>query len=259
VIFWNNYKKVKNQSGISSVAIVIPVYQSSLSEAERLSLRQCMQVLGKYPVKIVKPESLDLSCIIKEYPSITFVPFPDAYFKGVDSYNRLMISPDFYKTFLEFEYILLYQLDAFVFTDQLPAWCAKGYDYIGAPSLHQEEYDSLQASEKQVYANALSSNRFVLNGGLSLRKTKAFVRYLKIYNTFYPAWVGNEDMLFSQEATRLIPMKLFLRLPGWREALLFAFEKSPAATFELIGHKLPFACHAWERYDPEFWSKFIHE
>jgi hypothetical protein len=259
VIFWNNNSKVKNQSGAPSVAIVIPVYQSALSAAEKLSLRQCMRILGHYPVKIVKPESLDLSQVTKEYPSISLVSFPDTYFKGIDSYNRLMISPEFYKTFLVFDYILLYQLDAFVFTDQLPEWCSRGFDYIGAPSLHQDQYDSLPAADKQVYADALSNNRFVLNGGLSLRKTKSFVRYLKIYNTFYPAWVGNEDMLFSQEATRLIPMKLFLKLPGWQEALSFAFEKSPAATFELTGHRLPFACHAWERYDPVFWSEYIHE
>jgi hypothetical protein len=248
---------VKNQPAIPSVAIVIPIYQSALTDAEMLSLRQCMRILGHYPVRVVKPESLDLSHLSDEYPQIGFISFDDAYFKGVDSYNRLMTLTDFYSAFLQYEYILLYQLDAYVFHDALPEWCVKGYDYVGAPSLHQEEYDALQASQKQIYADALSKNRFVLNGGLSLRKTKSFVRYLKIYNMFYPVWVGNEDMLFSQEATRLIPMKLFFRLPGWKEALLFAFEKSPAATFEIMGHKLPFACHAWERYDPVFWSDYI--
>jgi len=80
---------------------------------------------------------------------------------------------------------------------------------------------------------------------------------LKIYNRFYPTWKGNEDMLFSLEATRLIPMKLFIRLPTWQQALRFAFEKSPAASYELTDHALPFGCHAWERYDPAFWQKFI--
>lgn len=216
-----------------------------------------MKVLGHYPVKIVKPRSLDLSEIKTKYPSIDLVSFDDAYFTGTDAYNRLMVSIDFYRSFLPYRYILIYQLDAFVFRDELLDWCRKAYDYVGAPSLHQEEYDALPAADQNVYAGALTKNRFVLNGGLSLRKIPAFIRYLKIYNRFYPAWVGNEDMLFSQEATRLIPMKLFLRLPSWQEALRFAFEKSPAATFELTGHKLPFACHAWERYDPEFWSKYI--
>ena len=45
----------------SLAAVVIPVYQANLTEAEQMSLRQCMHVLGNYPVIIVKPAALDLS------------------------------------------------------------------------------------------------------------------------------------------------------------------------------------------------------
>ncbi len=241
----------------SLVAVVIPIYQASITGAERASLQQCMNVLGHYPVIIAKPESLDLSALQQEYPALTFQSFGNQYFTGVDAYNRLMVSIDFYKTFTAYEYILIYQLDAFVFRDELREWCAKGYDYIGAPSLHQPEYDILPAEKARDFANALSTQRVVLNGGLSLRKIPSFLRYLRIYNMFYPAWVGNEDMLFCQEATRLKPMKLFMKLPQWPEALRFSFEKSPAASYELTDHHLPFACHAWERYDPAFWTPFI--
>lgn len=241
----------------SLVAVVIPVYQAVMTDAERLSLQQCMTVLGDYPIMVVKPVGLDLSDMQEVYPALRFVSFDDDYFKGVDSYNRLMTSIDFYKSFISYEYILIYQLDAFVFRDELKEWCAKGYDYIGAPSLHDEAFDSIPAESASMFADALSSRRFVLNGGLSLRRIPRFISYLKIYNTFYPAWKGNEDMLFSQEATRLVPMKLFMKLPAWEEALRFAFEKSPAATYELTQHRLPFACHAWERYDPVFWAPFI--
>ena len=241
----------------SSVAVVIPIYQFTLSVAEKASLKQCMLVLNKYPVKIVKPDSLNLDSIQAEYPAIEMISFEDEYFTGTDAYNRLLTSLEFYKTFLPFKFILIYQLDAYVFRDELLKWCKKDYDYVGAPSLHHEEFNALRAKSKNEYAKALSENRIVFNGGLSLRKISAFMRYLKIYNWFYPAWLGNEDMLFSQEATRLIPMKLFLKLPSWQEALHFSFEKSPAATFELTDNRLPFACHAWERYDPGFWSSYI--
>jgi hypothetical protein len=248
---------VKSTHQNPSVAVVIPVYKLALTALERLSLRQCMKVLSSYPVKIVKPAGLDFPELEKEYPSIEFISFDDTYFNDIDAYNRLMIWDGFYKAFSDYEYILIYQLDAYVFRDELREWCRKGYDYIGAPSLHREEYDRLPAASKEIFSTALSGNRFVLNGGLSLRRIPAFLRYLKIYNLFYSAWKGNEDMLFSQEATRLIPMKLFLKLPAWEEALKFSFEKSPAATFEITGRKLPFACHAWERYDPDFWASFI--
>lgn len=236
---------------------MIPVYQASMTDAEKLSLDQCMNVLGNYPVIVVKPQNLDLSALQQEYPALLFQSFPDDFFTGIDAYNRLMVSLDFYKSFTSYEYILIYQLDAFVFRDELPEWCGKGYDYIGAPSLHQPEFDTIPAAGSHVFAEALSTRRVVLNGGLSLRRIPAVIRYLRIYNTFYPAWKGNEDMLFCQEATRLKPMKLFMKLPEWREALRFAFEKSPSASYELTGHQLPFAVHAWERYEPSFWERFI--
>lgn len=241
----------------SLVAVIIPVYQSTLTNAEHLSLKQCLTVLGDYPVIIVKPQSLDLSALQEQYPVLALQSFDDSFFTGVDAYNRLMVSIDFYKTFTAYEYILIYQLDAFVFRDEVKEWCAKGYDYIGAPSLHQPAFDNIPATSSEVFANALSTHRVVLNGGLSLRRIPAFLRYLKIYNFFYPSWKGNEDMLFCQEATRLKPLKLLMRLPHWPEALRFAFEKSPAASYELTNHQLPFACHAWERYDPSFWSHYI--
>lgn len=242
-----------------SVVVVIPVYKSELSKGEEVSLRQCVKVLGGYPIKLVKPAGLDVSNIQARFPSIELVSLDDAYFTDIAAYNRLMISIDFYKLFSAYEYMLIYQLDAFVFHDGLPEWCSKGFDYVGAPSLHMPAFDSLGAADYQKFADAMSTHRVVLNGGLSLRRIPAIIRYLKIYNAVYPAWVGNEDMLFSQEATRLMPMKLFLKTPSWREALGFAFEKSPAATYEITQHKLPFGCHAWERYDPQFWSAFISE
>ena len=248
---------MKGNKSEPSVVIVIPIYQAEISVTEEGSLKQCIDVLGKYAIKIVKPRGLNLDHWVKKYPLLDLVSFADDYFLGTAGYNRLMTTISFYEVFRSFDFMLIYQLDAYVFRDELINWCKKGFDYIGAPSLHQEAYDKLQGSSKQIYADALSSNRVVYNGGLSLRKISSIIRYLKIYNRAYSPWKGNEDMLFSQEATRLIPMKLFLKLPDWQTALRFAFEKSPAATFELTDKHLPFACHAWERYDPEFWSPYI--
>ncbi len=240
-----------------SVAILIPLYRTDLTPTERLSLRQCVAVLGKYPIVLVKPEGLAVSALLQEFPKLTTRSFPDHYFTGTDSYNKLLVSPEFYQPFRSYEYVLIYQLDAFVFRDELPYWCAQGLDYVGAPTLHPTEFDALSATESTAYARALSARRVVLNGGLSLRRVEGILRYLKIYNRFYPPWRGNEDMLFSREATRLIPMKPFIKLPKWPQALRFAFEKSPAASYALTDHTLPFGCHAWERYAPDFWAEFI--
>jgi hypothetical protein len=51
---------MNNQIDVSAIAIVIPVYTTTLTAAEEASLKQCMHVLRRYPVKILKPESLDV-------------------------------------------------------------------------------------------------------------------------------------------------------------------------------------------------------
>lgn len=244
---------------IPSVVILIPIYKIPLEPNEVISLNQCCNILGNYPIKFIVPVHLDIQEISAAYPNTEVQTFPDHYFKGTESYNQLLTSIGFYEQFLNYEYLLIYQLDAFVFRDELAYWCNKKWDYIGAPSLHMEEFDNISAEGAVRFSQALNKNRVVLNGGLSLRRIPAILRYLKIYNLFYPKWMGNEDMLFSQEATRLLPMKLFLKTPPWHEALQFSFEKSPEASFIINHKKLPFACHAWERYNVDFWKKHIRE
>ena len=242
---------------LPSVAVLVPLYQTALSEAERASLVQCIRVLGTYPIILIKPVGLKVDNLLAEFPMLRTQDFAGEFFTSTDSYNRLLTSLDFYQKFAEHEYVLIHQLDAYVFRDELPYWCGQRLDYIGAPSVHQESVNALTAGDKEEFARTLSSQRLVFNGGLSLRRVQGVIRYLKLYKRFFPAWRGNEDMLFSREATRLILMKPFIRLPTWQQALRFAFEKSPAASYEITHHQLPFGCHAWERYDPEFWQKFI--
>ena len=78
--------------------IVIPVYTTQLTISEHAALRQCFDILSSYPKCVVKPESLDITSLVHDYPANHIVPFPDTYFKGIAGYNRLMMSPEFYET-----------------------------------------------------------------------------------------------------------------------------------------------------------------
>ena len=89
--------------------IVIPVYTTQLTVSEHAALRQCFDILSSYPKCFVKPESLDITSLVRDYPANHIVPFPDTYFKGIAGYNRLMMSPEFYETFAQWEYILIYR------------------------------------------------------------------------------------------------------------------------------------------------------
>ena len=101
------------------VKVIIPIYKNTFTATEKHSLMQAYDILKAYPLVVIKPESLDLSELQAEFPRLTFTSFDDAYFKGISGYNRLMLASGFYERFLDSTYILIYQLDAFVFRDKL--------------------------------------------------------------------------------------------------------------------------------------------
>lgn len=230
------------------VVIVIPIYKKSLNANEAKSLAQCQKVLHQYPIIFVAPESLEADFI----PSKNTVErFDDAYFKSPKTYNKLLINPMFYERFIPYEFMLIHQLDAYVFKDDLEKWCDKGYDYIGAPKLKLKFL-----KEKNPFIMPLFEP-ILFNGGFSLRRIKPLIKFLKVYNAFLPEWPANEDSLFSVYHKRAFPLRFMLKLPTWKEGLAFAFEKNPQISFSLQENTLPFGCHAWEKYNPTFWQKFI--
>ncbi|MDR2232922.1 MAG: hypothetical protein LBE56_07350 [Tannerella sp.] len=250
------------------VKVVIPVYSNKFSELEKRSLYQAYTVLNQHPVVMVKPESLDLSFLKADYPNLQFESFSDYYFKDIHGYNRLMLSPEFYSRFLDTEYILIHQLDAYVFRDELTDWCSRGYDFIGAPwlnnpvnnlpvfsTIHQLEFRYAKFRHKK---NRHSLYNKVGNGGLSLRKVDSFmiatVTHLSKI-TYYldqkPSHLYNEDVFWATEMYKF-------KYPDTMEALHFSFDTCPENSFRLIGGQLPFGCHGWyKRKMKRFWKPII--
>jgi hypothetical protein len=116
-----------------TVVIAIPIYKQQMEPFEVFSLRRCMSVLGRYQITFLAPKSLDAGAYLTIAPGAHVLRFDDDYFASTASYSELMLSERFYESVLDYEYMLIHQLDAFVFEDQLPNWCTAGYDYIGAP------------------------------------------------------------------------------------------------------------------------------
>jgi hypothetical protein len=146
------------------VTILIPIYKEELSPDEYTSLRQCLSVLSKYPITLICPKSLKLDNYFNEFADFKVEVFDDSFFTSIDGYNKLMMSKQFYHRFLNYEYILIYQLDAYVFRDELKYWCNLNFDYIGAPWLYEK-------GGKLVISG-------IGNGGLSLRNTNKLLNYL---------------------------------------------------------------------------------
>ncbi len=271
------------------IKIVIPIYQPTLSKLEARALDQACAVLSAYSMCFVKPESLNLDDVLKKYPHIAVESFDDKYFKNIIGYNRLLMLTDFYSRFLTSDYILIYQLDAYVFRDELKEWCEKGYDYVGAPWFQKPIYqhaagrlwkkgkswvqntkrkirDGKEAYEKQNNYYAMISEKLgarvvgdVGNGGLSLRKVKSHydtTLELKERIDFYVSQevrspIFNEDVFWSSEPKNF-------RYPSVEEALQFSFDKYPHICYKKNEKQLPFGCHGWSKKRViKFWKKFI--
>ena len=251
----------------NSVAVVIPFYRETLTEYEKISLTQCGRVLGEYPIIAIKPQKITLPDINGYIKPANILSFDNEYFNGVAGYNRLMLSPVFYREFFSFEFILIYQLDAFVFKNELKHWCSLGLDYIGAPWIRRTHHTRLIKTVKanlqrnyfikyNILSKGLPSGRQfenkVGNGGFSLRRVRVFhdtsiamsqtiASYLEKGNIHQ----YNEDAFWSIEVNRQTEM---LKIATLAQGLKFAFESYPERAYLLNKQCLPFGCHAWNLY-----------
>lgn len=270
------------------MAVIVPVHHQQLTPDEEISRRHLARFLGHYDKYLVVPETLRI-----DMPGFSVQRFNDSFFRNTFTYSKLLLTSEFYRTFADYEFILIYQLDALVFSDQLLKWCAKGWDYIGAPWLKCRDVDFV-------------SEATVGNGGFSLRRIDSFLKVtelpgidleLRRYDDFFRphgttkerveerrpglvqriAWklglfqppakdiLGisaaamrsyglNEDFFWSLKASRYYPG---FRIAPVAAALSFSFEVAPRLCYEMNGRQLPFGCHAWNRYDRKFWEPFL--
>lgn len=262
--------------------ITIPVYKSSstLSIDELKSFKQCLNILGQYDISIFTHKEIDISLyktIANDYSKNIDVQYFDSfYFQTLRGYNHLMLKKEFYERYKQYEYMLLYQLDAYVFKDELLYWCQQGYDYIGSPWFeNHSEYEK---------GNILWK---VGNGGFSLRHIPYFLYFLSLkwplrssinlhegrrefirsliyffgwHNTLrWHRKYSNEDIFFCEFLPREVKDKKRLpKVPPCEIALKFSFERSPSYLYELNNKELPFGCHAYKKWEYDtFWKKYI--
>ncbi|AQG79664.1 DUF5672 family protein [Spirosoma montaniterrae] len=258
----------------AQVAVVVPVYKTQLTAYERIALTQCVRILGSYPIILVAPHGLSISEYREICPTLTVRTFDKHYFASIQGYNQLMLAEEFYQAFTDFTYMLIHQLDAFVFQDELAEWCQRGYDYIGAPWLRDRDFtnwgDATWFRTKQFIATLLNlkkpdgitpreiiSLNAVGNGGLSLRRVATMITSLRRFRSRLNEYHQNhqdqynEDVFWGIEVNRYWP---FLRIPSYRTALRFAVEFYPQRAIETYNKgKLPFGCHAWDIHGTDYW------
>ena len=254
----------------SKIIVVIPIYHYDFSETERQAISNNVQVLSSYTIAIIKPRSLglDVNELSEELNFVTpplVYSFDDRFFKSIAGYNRLMLSKEFYQTFGPYTYMLICQPDAYIFSDTLEKWAAKKYGYIGAPWTVAESVnfmDTVLSGKLKILKLNRTLNRFLFNkkdyaignGGLSLRHIKKSLTVLKSFGFLANKWNENEDLFWSIIAPLIFPL---FKVPNLEDGIGFSFEKDPAYFFKLNNDQLPFGRHAWEKYDRDFWKKYI--
>ena len=273
-----------------TIVCIIPIYKKQLTETEEASLRQCFKVLKSYPLVFVTYPGLGLDYYYKFSRENGIIPifefFPSVFFTSVKGYNQLCLSPEFYVRFDKYEYMLIYQLDAWIFRDELQKWASYGYDFIGAPWFAWDRR-----------RGCLSKRRFIFpvgNGGFSLRRVKycsgtiskclsssprhvrllpwsrmislllhrqfsvfkVLIRYHDL-EAFYNAALSfeiAEDVFFAYQKYTCLGAKL----PSVKVAMAFSFEQYPSVLYQMNDGKLPCGCHAFERNEwNSFWKKYI--
>ncbi|RYY33155.1 MAG: hypothetical protein EOP46_17220 [Sphingobacteriaceae bacterium] len=265
------------------VCVVIPVHSATPEYYELISFQQCFKVLGKHPIYVVAPKGLDLSAYKALVPEFKVQYIDKKWQASKLDYNKLKMSRYFYNLFQQYQYLLTYELDAFVFSDELEHWCNKGYDYIGAPW-----FDNAPPAEAKIIG--------VGNSGFSLRNIKTMEQNLKkvyyIDPTRHSAFRKQKFIMklkgpIFKQLRRLSKLKSLLykenttiqkasflfedkvvfefmapafpdfKLAPEDEAYRFSFEVNPEALYVRNGNKLPMGCHAWWLYNLDFWKPFI--
>ena len=266
-----------------TVAVIVPGYRRAhFTLDEEVSFRHLEHFLGRYDKFLVVPQSLEI-----ERAGFRIKRFADSYFGSAIANAKLMLSPTFYDSFRNYRYILIYQLDALVFSDQLMEWCATDLDYIGAPWLNCTDSPWVGTSrvgnggfslrKVSSFLKVLSSNRYWVDPDVYWQRTASgkpwitqwihlpgkWFKYIQRFNGvkrelaqwhLRPDGTRNEDHFWSDEAVRYYPG---FQVAPFDVGLRFAFEVVPRRCFDLNKHQLPFGCHAWPRYDRSFWEPYL--
>lgn len=221
---------------VEEAAVVVPFYKNDLNIFEQVSYDQCKKILHRHQIIFVIPECLEMK--LTEFPERwSVVKVPDKWMENVEAYNQMMLNKEFYECFRQYKYILIYQLDAYVFSDRLLEFCNYGYDYIGAPWIEGKFEEKIG---KRIF--------YVGNGGFSLRKVNSCLQCLENIDARQIEY--NEDLFW---ASREGGFKIAPKEVAWQ----FAFERPIKELFQLNGGKLPFGCHAWMKYDFEFLRPYM--
>lgn len=240
-----------------SVAVVIPIHRVDLKTEEWMTVQHNVELLSGVDIIAVVPERLDITTLPTCLNRAKLQRIPNRWMTegSLRGYNEMMLSAEFYQLFINYTYILICQPDAWLFRNELDVWCAKGYDYVGAPwwrrgiwSLPLLRY--LFPKNRRLYGK-------VGNGGLSLRRVDSFLKTCQTQQSRIQHYLRQTHHMYGEDVFWAIEPINF-RYPTMAEALQFSFDTRPQRCLETNHNQLPMGCHGWLKpQNIDFWKHYI--
>ena len=236
-----------------SYITVIPIYKKQLSADEEACVVKYAAVLQGTPIVFAAPEHLDCAWYQERFPKIGYERFADRFFTGTKSYNRLMLSEDFYRCFLNYEYLLVAQTDAVILQDKnrIPEFIDMGYDYYGAPWIPERRIWEWTFPRKKgfpgfriVCCKKKGCGIKMGNGGFSLRNIRKCIALIHEFRHRKLYWFlkRNEDIFFGVFGRE---NRCGFRLASVECGMAFAREYHLRECIEK--GDIPFAVHGWRK------------
>lgn len=289
-----------NEHEYTKCVVVIPVYKERPDEEELRAFTHNVGVLRHHPIVLVTHPGCSTALYEEKAREVEAAiqreDFDNCYFGSVKAYNALCLSPAFYERFSNYEYMLICQLDVWIFRDELHDWSQRGFDYVGAPLYYP--YD------EQHFTRVF---RGIGNGGLCLRRIEHCLRMLKsnhrrvflkpraliymywnfaCYNQAFTSSIFkrmsclfiaivkmfgigntlnhfvthqvNEDLIFGSWANEAWGHSC--NVPDEMTAASFSIELHPHWLTERNNGRLPFGCHAYRKWEYDtFWRERLAE
>lgn len=229
------------------IVTVIPVYKPEPDEIESFSLEQYNKICGtKYDIVFIAPENMSMEKYDRFFEEYEVKRFSKHYFVNTITYSQLLVQHEFWTTFKDYDYMMIYQPDCLIFRDEITEWAEKGYEYIGAPIFSSLSYWPMFIKNK-------NHKPIVGNGGFSLRKIQTFIdicdptgEIRKTYDPKFEIWpkIWCEDRFYCDELREVY----MLDIPTWETATKFALDMNVDYAFDMLNiPKIPMGCHAYDK------------
>lgn len=269
----------------SEFCVVIPVHHKDLDTHEKKSLVTCFSILGSYPIYLLKPQNLDGSKYLEIAPDLIIQNVPDNWMASWKAYNLMKRSIEFYRLFAQHKFMLTYELDCLIFSDEWESCNVFEYDFIGAPWFENSEIENSTQIPKMKQG---------MNSGFSIRNVQTCIKVLETINSakmiwkvykllhlhslvklagilkhFNPLWKTGPNVYFFELMnpnpihedyfwTVIVPKLFKFKLAPNVDSIKFSFEEHPSHLYKINGEKLPLGCHAWQKFEVEFWRGILN-